>query len=63
MPVKAENGIISGFTGIDSPYEEPGQPELILDTQTFSLNDCIHEVEQFMLHRRLIIRPDGREPR
>jgi bifunctional enzyme CysN/CysC len=60
---KAENGIISGFTGIDSPYEEPVKPELIVDTQTLSLNDCIHEVEQFMLHQRLIIRPDNREGR
>ncbi|KMK71051.1 adenylyl-sulfate kinase [Bacillus safensis] len=33
---KARNGEIPFFTGIDSPYEEPATPELILDTGELS---------------------------
>jgi adenylylsulfate kinase len=29
---KARKGEIKGFTGIDSPYEEPTHPDLILET-------------------------------
>lgn len=36
---KARNGEINAFTGISSPYEEPLQPELRLDTGTLSLED------------------------
>ncbi len=42
---KAAGGLIPGFTGIDSPYEEPDAPELICDTQMFSLNRCVEEIE------------------
>jgi adenylylsulfate kinase len=33
---KARNGEIPFFTGIDSPYEEPAAPELVLDTGELS---------------------------
>ncbi len=29
---KARAGIIKGYTGVDSPYEEPENPDLIIDT-------------------------------
>jgi adenylylsulfate kinase len=31
---KARAGEITGFTGVDDPYEEPEQPELVLDTES-----------------------------
>ncbi|MGH8441972.1 MAG: adenylyl-sulfate kinase [Nevskiaceae bacterium] len=34
---KARAGAIKQFTGIDSPYEEPLQPELVIDTAGHSL--------------------------
>ena len=34
---KARAGQIKQFTGIDSPYEEPTNPELVIDTDTQSL--------------------------
>ena len=34
---KARAGAIKQFTGIDSPYEEPLQPELVIDTAAHSL--------------------------
>jgi adenylylsulfate kinase len=30
---KAFKGEIKGFTGVDDPYEEPSNPELVVDTE------------------------------
>jgi adenylylsulfate kinase len=38
---KARAGEIKGFTGIDDPYEEPKQAELLLDTSTKSVEDSV----------------------
>jgi len=37
---KARQGGISDFTGISSPYEEPLQPELRINTATLPVNEC-----------------------
>jgi len=34
---KAEEGLITGFTGVDDPYEIPQNPELVIDTSTMSV--------------------------
>ncbi|MFN9646094.1 MAG: adenylyl-sulfate kinase, partial [Cyanobacteriota bacterium] len=41
---KARAGQIQEFTGISSPYEEPEQPELRIDTGGQSLETCVQEV-------------------
>ncbi len=41
---KARAGKISDFTGIDSPYEGPLNPELVLDTGELSRDDCVKRV-------------------
>jgi adenylylsulfate kinase len=41
---KARAGEISDFTGIDSPYEEPVNPELVLDTGELGLEECVKRV-------------------
>lgn len=33
-----------GFTGIDSDYEKPEAPELVLKTGELTVNDCIHQL-------------------
>jgi len=38
---KAINGDIKNFTGIDSPYEAPNNPELALDTQKHSVEELV----------------------
>lgn len=38
---KARAGEISGFTGIDDPYEEPLSPELRLDTTTTDVDRAV----------------------
>ena len=41
---KARNNEIKEFTGIDSPYEVPVSPELILPTESFNLKDCVNKI-------------------
>lgn len=41
---KARAGEIEHFTGISSPYEAPGKPELMVDTSRQSLNECVRQV-------------------
>ena len=38
---KALEGKIRSFTGIDSPYEEPTDAELVLDTEVLSEEECV----------------------
>jgi adenylylsulfate kinase len=36
---KAKAGIIKDFTGINAPYEEPEDPELIIDTDKYNIEE------------------------
>jgi adenylyl-sulfate kinase len=38
---KAFRGEITGFTGVDDPYEPPERPELLLDTERLSPEECL----------------------
>ncbi len=44
MYKKALAGEISNFTGIDDPYEEPKDPELVLDTDQESIEESVRKV-------------------
>jgi len=41
---RARAGEIKNFTGISSPYEEPENPELIIDTGSLSLDESVAKV-------------------
>jgi len=41
---KARRGEIKDFTGIDSPFEKPKQPSLLLKTDTFSAEECVEKM-------------------
>ncbi len=41
---KAMRGEIRNFTGVDSPYERPAQPDLRLDTERLSPEECVELV-------------------
>ena len=40
----ARGGKIKDFTGIASPYEEPLNPELTIDTQNRTIDDCVQKI-------------------
>jgi adenylylsulfate kinase len=44
MYQKALKGEISNFTGIDDPYEEPKNPDLILDTDGETIEESVQKV-------------------
>jgi adenylylsulfate kinase len=52
--VKARQGIISDFTGISSPYEEPENPELVVETNRFSVEECVDQVIAYLKSRQFI---------
>ena len=41
---KAIAGEIVDFTGISHPYEEPHNPEILLETDKLSINECVREI-------------------
>ena len=45
---RARAGEIKNYTGIDSPYEEPENPELIIDTDNQSLEDSVSTILNFL---------------
>lgn len=51
---KARTGEIKNYTGIDSPYEEPKAPELIVDTDRMSLEDSVTLVIDLLSTRGII---------
>ncbi|WP_438739738.1 adenylyl-sulfate kinase [Bradyrhizobium sp. U531] len=51
---KARRGEFRNFTGIDSPYEPPEHPDLILDTAAGSAERLADEVMQFLRRRGVL---------
>ena len=48
---KARHGELKGFTGIDSPYEEPEAAELVVDTSEQDVAACIEALFGFVATR------------
>ena len=51
---RAGVGEIKNYTGIDSPYEAPENPELIIDTDKETLDESVSKIYSF-LERKAII--------
>ena len=45
---RARAGEIKNYTGIDSPYEVPENPELIIDTDNQSLDGSVSSILSFL---------------
>lgn len=54
---RARAGEIHDFTGISSPYEEPENPELVIDTGSMPLDQCVDQVIDFLRDRGVIPKP------
>lgn len=53
---KAREGLIPNYTGISSPYEDPINPELIVNTGIDSLEFCVDQVLGMLKDRGIIVR-------
>ena len=45
---KSKKGEIKQFTGIDAPYEEPETPELVVETDKYSIKECVQQVVAYL---------------
>lgn len=52
---KARAGEIKGFTGIDAPYEEPSNPEVIVDTEKQSLEESVQVLITYLKEKGYIM--------
>lgn len=48
---KARRGEIKNFTGIDSPFELPQNPDMIVNTVTSTLEDCVDQIYHQIIKR------------
>jgi len=46
---RARAGQLQGLTGVDDPYEEPTDAELVLDTSELSAEECVQAVLQHLI--------------
>ncbi len=51
---KARAGEIRNFTGIDSDYEVPSNPELLIDTSVFDLDEAVMKIIAFLKSRGIL---------
>nr|WP_305765064.1 adenylyl-sulfate kinase [Aphanizomenon sp. UHCC 0183] len=52
---KARSGIIKGFTGIDDPYEEPLNPEVVCDSEKETLEESVAKVFTALIEMNLLV--------
>jgi len=52
---RARAGGIRNFTGIDSPYEEPDSPELVLDTERHGIEECVDLLLDYLKRRQILV--------
>jgi len=51
---RARAGEIKNYTGIDSPYEAPSNPELVIDTESESLEESVARVIGLLKSKEII---------
>ncbi len=51
---KARNGLVPNFTGLDSAYEPPERPEIIVDSSRLNVQECVDAVIRFMVENGVI---------
>jgi len=51
---KALAGQIKDFTGVSHPYEEPLQPEILLETSTESVKESLNRIVRYLEEKRWI---------
>ena len=54
MYKKARNNEIKGFTGIDDPYEEPPNPNLVIETENSTEDESVQKITDYLKSKNLI---------
>ena len=53
---RARGGEITGFTGVDDPYEKPAKPDLTVDCSTQTVRSIVHQIVLLLESRGLLDR-------
>lgn len=48
---KARAGIVKNFTGVDSPYEMPANPDITINTTTMTVDESVAKLEELVVPR------------
>ncbi len=51
---KAREGIIKGFTGIDDPYEEPTNAEIVIKTSELSIEESTDKILKYLADNGIV---------
>ncbi len=51
---KARSGEIDNFTGIDAPYEEPENPEIVIETGRTGLKESVQTIVRYLENNNII---------
>ena len=54
MYKKARSGELDNFSGVTAPYEIPNNPELIIDTENNSIEDCVKDILNYLKSNNLL---------
>jgi len=52
---RARAGQIKHFTGIDSPYEAPESPEVVIDTAALPIAGCVEQLLDSLARRKVLL--------
>jgi len=50
---KARNNEIKNFTGVNDPYDEPPNPDILIDTEKYTDKECVKKVLDFLKSKNL----------
>lgn len=51
---KALSGEIKNFTGISDPYEEPENPEILIETEKLSVEESVNKIIDYLVNNKYI---------
>jgi len=51
---RARAGVIKNYTGVSAPYEEPGNPDLLIDTENLDLEASVQKVLDLFDMKKII---------
>jgi adenylylsulfate kinase-like enzyme len=49
---KADKGELKEFPGISAPYDAPESPDLVLETDKLSIEECVDKIIRLLENRR-----------
>lgn len=53
---KARGGLIKDFTGIDSPYEKPDNPEITINSNKNTVDECVESIVSYLRKKKYLVK-------